>query len=317
MIPVKLYPIPCQGLCEGVFSAVATKIRTKTFRQIASSIRSRSGAWGGYDQPLRRSRGGRPGERFPSVPPQTIKRSRLGDAGCVMLFVKAPRPGRVKTRLTGALDPYRVCRLYQCFVEDLFCRLQSAGHPLQIHYHPAFARRSMEAWLGRGHHFQPQAGAHLGRRMANAFDLLFNAGWQRGVLVGGDLPDLPGEFIHEAFTALKTRDAVIGPAQDGGYYLIGFNAPGYEAGVFQGISWGTPAVFGQSLGRLRDAGRRVHLLPAWRDIDDEQDLQDFIRLQGCMPGAAPRTIAFLKRLGRIPPGPADTVDKGFDPGEFD
>jgi rSAM/selenodomain-associated transferase 1 len=108
--------------------------------------------------------------------------------------------------------------------------------------------------------------------MRNAFIEAFEMGFRRVVLIGSDIPDLPLDFIEEAFTSLKKKDAVIGPAFDGGYYLIGFRGRTFSPMVFDGMAWGTKTVFEKTMTVLRKLNRRVHTLAERRDIDTIEDL---------------------------------------------
>ncbi|MCG6894225.1 MAG: TIGR04282 family arsenosugar biosynthesis glycosyltransferase [Desulfobacteraceae bacterium] len=192
----------------------------------------------------------------------------------VLVFLRSPRQGRVKTRLARHLGPKLTLALYRCFVEDLLGTLAAIGVPTTVCFFPQRDEERVRSWLGSNHGFQPQQGGHLGERMAGAFQQAFDADrrLQRAVLVGTDVPDLPGGVIQEAFKALCTTDAVLGPAYDGGYYLVGFQRSGFCPGVFQDVAWGTPTVLGDSLAALDDAGCRYRLLRRWRDVDNRGDL---------------------------------------------
>ncbi len=105
----------------------------------------------------------------------------------------------------------------------------------------------------------------------------YTMGFKRVVLIGSDIPDLPLEFIEEAFTSLNEKDAVIGPSLDGGYYLIGFKDKTFSSQVFKGISWSTERVFEQTTKILEREGLTVHFLKPLRDIDTIEDLGHFLR----------------------------------------
>jgi hypothetical protein len=109
--------------------------------------------------------------------------------------------------------------------------------------------------------------------MRNGFINGFAMGHKRVVLIGSDIPDLPLGFIKEAFAFLRKKDAVIGPAYDGGYYLIGFKDKTFSPQVFERIAWGTQNVFGETIKKLKRFRRVVHTLPYLRDIDTVEDLK--------------------------------------------
>jgi len=118
----------------------------------------------------------------------------------------------------------------------------------------------------------PQHGRDLGERMKNGFLDGFAKGYKRVVLIGSDIPDLPKNSIEEAFQSLEETDAVIGPAFDGGYYLIGFRQSAFSSQVFEEINWGTATVFDETMKKLKRLRRSVHTLPRLRDIDTVEDL---------------------------------------------
>ena len=143
--------------------------------------------------------------------------------------------------------------------------------------------------------------------MKNAFMDAFAEGYEKVLLVGSDIPDLPTGFCREAFLALLDHDVVVGPSKDGGYYLIGFRKTGFTADVFADIAWSSQQVRERTLEILKRNGLSVHLLPILQDIDDVSDLADFIGRhagkENC--GTAPCTRSFLDRIRQlIEPGDA-------------
>ena len=190
----------------------------------------------------------------------------------ILFFVKAPVRGQVKTRLAAALGEDAALELHRSFALDLLTTIDATGIPSQVFYTPADARDAVADWLGQHRTYSPQAGSGLGSRMENAFRSAFAAGAPRAVLIGSDLPDLPGEVFGEAFLALDEHDAVIGPARDGGYYLIGFRKDTFLPGVFPAMAWGTDRVFQETLDRFKAAGSRVRILREWQDVDTAEDL---------------------------------------------
>jgi glycosyltransferase A (GT-A) superfamily protein (DUF2064 family) len=110
--------------------------------------------------------------------------------------------------------------------------------------------------------------------MRNGFIDGFAMGYKRVVLIGSDIPDLPMKYIEEAFKSLKEMDAVIGPAYDGGYYLIGFKDKTFSPQVFEGRAWGTKNVFDETMKKLKKFRRVVYTLPYQRDIDTVEDLRN-------------------------------------------
>jgi uncharacterized protein len=193
----------------------------------------------------------------------------------VLLFIRVPEIGRVKTRLAKRIDTKTTLALYRCFVEDTMETLAAGGYGTTIFFTPAEKGPAVQAWLPEKTQIQPQTGKNLGQRMRNAFLSSFATRVDKAVLMGSDFPDLDIRIIHEAFFALKKKDVVIGPARDGGYYLIGFWKSAFRGDVFRGVDWGTDRVFQQTLGQIRNDDLRMHTLPVWQDIDTYEDLLAF------------------------------------------
>ena len=151
--------------------------------------------------------------------------------------------------------------------------LKEGTFPLYICFSPKNAQHPIKNWLGREYRYIPQNGKDLGERMRNGFIDGFAMGYKRVVLIGSDIPDLPMKYIEEAFKSLKEMDVVIGPAYDGGYYLIGFKDKTFFPQVFEGIAWGTKNAFDETMKKLKRFRRVVYTLPYQRDIDTVEDLR--------------------------------------------
>ncbi len=211
----------------------------------------------------------------------------------VIVFLRAPDSGRVKTRLARFLGNDAAADLYRCFVSDLLSMLKRTGHPVRIAYTPPDAGDRIAAWLGSGYFLAPQKGADLGRRMADAFRRAFAGGVDRALLVGTDLPDLPQKRIADGFAALQTAPAVLTPTPDGGYCLIGFRADAFAEGVFDDQPWGTGGVLSGTLAAFRRLKMAPRLLDSWPDIDTAEDISSFMERIRKRPQAAPKSAAFL------------------------
>ena len=219
-----------------------------------------------------------------------------GEKRCIAMFVKCPGEGGIKSRLSPALDDEFILALYESFVLDLLATLRRSGYPYRIVFTPADGREEIIRRFGRCDSV-PQSGADLGERMENAFRRCFADGFTAVVIIGSDVPDLPPEILAEAFAALDDRGAVIGPAVDGGYYLIGFTKEMFVPGVFEGIPWSTDSVFPETMARLEKAGIGVHRLPSWRDVDTPEDLKELVRRNRDAPFARSRTMRCLAAGG--------------------
>lgn len=183
------------------------------------------------------------------------------------LFVKHPVAGRVKTRLAEDLGPELAAEAYAAFVADLVERFRRTGERRVLCYTPAgqeaeqyFQSRAQSDYL-----LWLQPGVDLGERMARFFREHLRQPADRVVLIGSDSPTLPREYVEQAFALLQTADCVLGPATDGGYYLIGQR--GVCRPIFEDISWSTSEVLAQTICRITAAGASLSLLPPWYDVD--------------------------------------------------
>jgi rSAM/selenodomain-associated transferase 1 len=222
-----------------------------------------------------------------------IMRQHTTSSTAILLFIKNPVRGQVKTRLAAVLGDYTAIELYQNFVLDILDMTEQTGHPCTIFYSPPDAGDAVADWLGDLRDYLPQEGHDLGERMANAFRVLFSRGLSRAVLIGSDLPDLPQGIIEEAFDALRSNDAVIGPASDGGYYLIGFRNETFFPDVFREIPWGTNTVQEQTRKIFDRAGYQVYSLPQWKDVDTVDDLRSFAERNAGTEFASARTMTYI------------------------
>jgi rSAM/selenodomain-associated transferase 1 len=219
----------------------------------------------------------------------------------VLLFVKYPTLGRVKTRLSDELGDAEAVSIYRNFIVDLLSTLQSLELPYKIFFHPDSAREKLHQWLGTQHSYVPQSGQDLGERMKNAFSYAFRNNIRQAVVIGSDSPDLPAELVTRSFAALETRDAVIGPARDGGYYLIGFSQIGFLPEAFWNINWSSDGVFEQTLNILKEHQKKTHLLPEWYDVDTLEDLKSLLVRNRNTAFRQSKTYAYLtsEKVGRL------------------
>ncbi len=217
-------------------------------------------------------------------------------ARCVIVFLKVPQKSRVKTRLSKFLDPEIVVDIYKNFVADILGMLNKSPYRTIVAYYPPHAQSEAVEWLGPGYTLMPQKGKNLGKRMAHAFDKMFSKGYQHVLLIGTDFPDLPESIIDETFKSLHNNDAVIGPAVDGGYYLIGFKSNTFLPQIFDDIPWGTEDVFEITVKIFQNNKFKLHVLPKWRDIDTYEDLVFFIKTHVGKQSAAVNTAAYLSSI---------------------
>ena len=184
----------------------------------------------------------------------------------ICLMLKAPRAGTVKTRLAKTIGAEEACFVYRRLAEHQVAQIPETC-ALEIHYAPAEARDEMHAWLG-AHVFIEQPGGDLGNRLRHAMAGAFARGAGGVFLIAGDCPCVTRAVILEAETLLKTHDAVIGPADDGGYYLLAMKAP--QSRLLEEITWSTEVVFQETMARVAELGLHCAVLPSFPDIDDRE-----------------------------------------------
>ena len=214
----------------------------------------------------------------------------------LIIFAKEPIPGQVKSRLAPTLRPEDAARLSEAFLRDCLEEMgRLPGLALAVAYSPAGARAFFQR-LAPGALLFPQEGPDLGARMSRALDAGFAAGFDAVLLRGSDTPDLPGRVILEAREVLAAgqADVVLGPARDGGYYLIG--CKGRAPRLFDDLSWSTAGVLEATLGLAARLGLAVHLLPGWQDIDTVADLLAFLGRGQAAPGPGWRSRRLAEEL---------------------
>jgi uncharacterized protein len=209
----------------------------------------------------------------------------------LLIVGKAPEPGRAKTRLLPALSEVEAAQLAHAFLQDTCATALGLGWEQVSLVHPAGSETLLSTL---GVTLVRQRGQGLGDALAGAFEE--HAGVEQIVLIGSDTPDLPSEVLEQASRELAGHDVVIGPAADGGYYLLGMRRP--HAELFEGIAWSTDQVFAQTLARAEGLGLRVAVLPTWDDVDTPDDLLRLQRQLRTLPSSvAPHTRQALSRLG--------------------
>jgi len=198
----------------------------------------------------------------------------------ILLFLKAPRRGYVKTRLAHTIGPERALQTYRALVEHQFKQLPEDGK-IEVHFTPSDADFEMRQWLGDTHHYYPQAEGELGARLAHSVEAAFARGSGMVLCLGGDCPQLGQTHFKQASAALDAdHDVVFGPSEDGGYYLIGLKSPQPE--LFEDIPWSTRNTLDSSLQRAAELGLRVKLLETLYDIDEVDELHRAIN-DGILP----------------------------------
>jgi rSAM/selenodomain-associated transferase 1 len=215
------------------------------------------------------------------------------------IFARIPTPGRVKTRLSPAIPLPIAAQLYRAMLTDALETAASSGTGKVSLFWDSIGDQSPGPALPDGVAVRHQLGADLGERLASAFAVLLAEPGDRAIVMGSDCPDLGPAVLVEAFAALEERDLVLGPARDGGYYLIGLRRP--APALFEEVTWGTGQVLGQTLERAEGLGLRVARLAVLDDIDTPEDLVRFVARR-CVspPGPGARTEEALRDLGLLP-----------------
>ena len=191
----------------------------------------------------------------------------------LIIFVKAPRLGTVKTRLAQGIGSEAAAAAYCTLVETLLQNLAELTE-VELRFAPDEAAGEIEPWFRPSWRARPQGQGDLGQRLAIAFDAAFADGAQRVVIIGSDCPRVTAQDITNAWAALLQHEVVLGPATDGGYWLIGLRSP--QPALFQKIHWSTDVVLRETQDRARAARLTVHLQRELSDVDTESDWREYL-----------------------------------------
>jgi len=204
------------------------------------------------------------------------------------VFAKAPVPGQVKTRLRPTLTAEQAARLAAAFVRDTLRKAARLGPPVTVYF--AGDRALLDPLAPPLVRWADQGGGDLGARLARVPAPC--------LILGADSPHLPLSLLRAALAAVPDHDVVLGPAEDGGYFLLGLRAP--QSALFDGIAWSTGEVLAQTLAKSAALGLSVHQTPPWYDLDTPADLRRLARdLAAVPPGSeddCPATRIALKEI---------------------
>jgi len=192
------------------------------------------------------------------------------------IFTRYPEPGLTKTRLISALGEEGAAKLQKELTEKTLQkidRLVKTSHVEPVIYFEGGDLAGMQNWLGPERLYKPQVHGDLGEKLKKAFRDAFDAGAERVVTIGCDCPGLTREHIGRAFDALYLKGLVLGPATDGGYYLIGMQRP-LDA-LFENIPWGTDKVLETTVSLAQQLGLSIEILEELHDVDRPEDLENF------------------------------------------
>jgi hypothetical protein len=219
---------------------------------------------------------------------------------CLLVFLKRPRPGEAKTRLVPQLGARDAAALYRALAEEEVRRTtpRPGEYDRLFFFAPADAGPEMWSWFP-GEEWVPQQGGDLGTRMAAAFEQAFRRGARRAALIGSDAPWVSRELVLEAIAALQDHDLVLGPALDGGYYLIALDRARPE--LFGGIRWSHASVLAATVERAGVLGLSVRLLETLPDVDTLADVRaEWPRLRPLL-AARPELVAAIEAALAAPP----------------
>jgi len=206
----------------------------------------------------------------------------------IMIMAKVPYPGEVKTRLCPPLSPHQAATLYRAFLLDKIAQVRTltAARPA-IAYTPA-SGEDFFAGVAPDFTLIAQQGADLGERLANGVDYFLTLGCHGALAIDSDTPTLPTAFLQQAIDLIATPDVdvVLGPSDDGGYYLIGMRTLYRE--LFENMAWSTSAVMPETVRRAQARGLKMAYLPTWFDVDTPEDLQHLRTTLAQTAGVAPQ-----------------------------
>ncbi len=191
-----------------------------------------------------------------------------------VLFVRAPRRGTVKTRLARSLGEDNALEAYRALL-TVTCRALRELNHVELRVTPDDGLHELESWCAPGWTLAPQGTGSLGERLATTVVDHFQNGATSVVIIGSDCPDITAQDIRNAHNALANADVVLGPATDGGYWLIGLRHP--AVGIFDDIAWSTDAVFQQTQARAASLNLSLATL---RPLDDVDTHEDWLRWKG-------------------------------------
>ena len=209
----------------------------------------------------------------------------------LIVYLKAPIPGQVKTRLQSRYTPQEAADLYRAFIQDTFEAASESGADRLIACYDGdqdhVRQLTPSGWL-----IVEQVGSDLGDRMLTSLRDSFTAGADKVVLIGTDLPSLSASPIRDAITALDDSDIAIGPTTDGGFYLIGASTSPPD--IFTGVAWSTETVYEQTRSRIHSLDLVLASVSVWNDVDTPEDLDTVLT----EPAEMPHTRAAVARLTR-------------------
>ncbi len=199
---------------------------------------------------------------------KTVKYALAGTKNLLLIFTRNPELGKGKRRLAATVGDQIAFEIYKFLLAHTAAITKDLAVKKQVYYSETIGKNDL--WSEEIYSKKVQQGADLGIRMAHAFTKGFTDGFEKICIIGSDMYDLDQATLERAFSALNTSDFVIGPAEDGGYYLLGMKR--FTPGLFTQKAWGEPTVLAATLSDLKN--EKVHLLPVRNDVDTYEDIKD-------------------------------------------
>ena len=196
----------------------------------------------------------------------------------IIVFTKFPVEGKVKTRLAKNMGNKFAVSFYRVCAEHTFKELEKVketGSELFLFCSEENEIEQVMKWVGKDFNYYSQQGSDLGLKMYNAFDTVFKLGHKKVIIIGTDAPDVSMKIVQSAISVLDNYSVVIGPANDGGYYLLGFKSKLID--LFSGIEWSTNSVFDNTIKKLSNYKMNYFILDELTDIDTLEDLQNWLK----------------------------------------
>ncbi|UCE36466.1 MAG: TIGR04282 family arsenosugar biosynthesis glycosyltransferase [Thermoplasmata archaeon] len=215
----------------------------------------------------------------------------------IVIMAREPKPNKVKTRLTPPLDPQTASKIYHGFLLD---RIEQVESLREVDHFVAITPESSDSFfkdiIPKDFALLRQKGKDLGERLSDISNTLFKKGYEKVVMMDSDSPNLPSRYISEGLKMLNKADLVLGPCEDGGYYLIGLSSNMPQ--IFQDIPWSTSRVTEITNKKAKALGKKISLLEEWYDVDTFEDLKRMRTELDSYP-KAPNDIFFCKNTYSI------------------
>ncbi len=219
----------------------------------------------------------------------------------IIIMAKVPSAGNVKTRLQPHFSPEKCAALAEAFLPDAVSKAKKVCENVILSYSPPGEINALRKLLPSQSIFIEQTGSNLGERMFNAFKFAFEQNSDSIVMIGTDSPTFPADFIEQAFEFLELEtDAVLGGAEDGGFYLIGSRVLRQE--IFENVAWSSAKTFEQVFENIHKLNLHLREVPGWYDVDTKEDFEKLREELLCNENArrrAPKTFELINEWGRF------------------